>query len=142
MTAIEEQHKANEIVRSNTLQTEGFEHDVRIRDILLSYAGIETLDSLNYSERQPEEKELTQKYQTLIQQKPNVGMTLLIEDAAYQVGLATVMGEQKAKREEENYVRLMAAKGFSVSSTDVIKNIEKEAKNSLKALGYKKFLKE
>jgi hypothetical protein len=48
-----EQHKTNEIVRSNDLQNLSSGHDVRIRDILITYEG--SLDNLTAYLKKDEE---------------------------------------------------------------------------------------
>jgi hypothetical protein len=132
MTKMDEQHKANEIVRSNTIETSGLNHEIRVRDILLGIGA-----EVSYENQNSEKKKET--YKAVIDANPNLAIALMAEDAAYQVGLATVKGEHKEKREAENNQRLLASMGYNNNQNplDILKEQTNLAKKLLKKRGYK-----
>jgi len=134
MTVIYEQQKANEIVRSNTIDNMRLDHEVRIRDVLLA-TGLKDYDCPQNEESKNEEKARVdfKKYMSL---PPEIGSSLLAEDAAHQVAIATVKGEHKQKREAENYERRMIATGNYKSPLENLKSYEKNAINFLRRMGY------
>jgi hypothetical protein len=136
MTKLDEQHKANEIVRSNTIETMELRSKIRNRDALIAALGCDADKCLQDggSEKGQKSEAIDPKKYSLLPQP--IGLTLLASDAGHQIGITAVKGEHMKEREVENYQRLMAATGNYRAPLEDVRTYVKDAIKLLKEVGY------